>query len=166
VPSRPCSRLPAGKPSDAAALDFTDGAGFEASAQAATDFGQRSLVDVEDEVEAYSDGEEVEGEDEQVCARGGGGRGAWRCRACGAAMSWAALHALGGSCADHPTDPRPPASLQAGKKAGGGLLSSFVRSLGVTVGSAALSRGDIAPALVQLKAKLMERNVAEEIAEK
>lgn len=50
---------------------------------------------------------------------------------------------------------------------GGGLLSSFVRTIGVNVtGTAALARGDIAPALAQLKKKLMERNVAEEIAEK
>lgn len=49
----------------------------------------------------------------------------------------------------------------------GGLLSSFVRSVSVSVmGTQALSRDDIAPALVELKKKLMERNVAEEIAEK
>lgn len=49
----------------------------------------------------------------------------------------------------------------------GGLLSSFVRSIGVNVvGTQALSRADIAPALEQLKKKLMERNVAEEIADK
>lgn len=48
-----------------------------------------------------------------------------------------------------------------------GLLSSFVRSIGVNViGTAALKREDIAPALAELKKKLMERNVAEEIAEK
>jgi signal recognition particle receptor subunit alpha len=48
-----------------------------------------------------------------------------------------------------------------------GLLSSFVRSIGVNViGTAALNREDIAPALAELKKKLMERNVAEEIAEK
>ena len=52
-------------------------------------------------------------------------------------------------------------------KAGGGLLGAFVRSLGVSVvGTAALTRGDIEGALAQLKRKLMERNVAEEIAEK
>ena len=52
-------------------------------------------------------------------------------------------------------------------KAGGGLLGAFVRSLGVSVvGTAALTREDIAGALAQLKRKLMERNVAEEIAEK
>ena len=61
------------------------------------------------------------------------------------------------------------ASQNGGKpaKSGGGLLSSFVRNLGVNVvGTAALSREDIQPALTQLKRKLMERNVAEEIAEK
>ena len=59
-------------------------------------------------------------------------------------------------------------SVDAGKaKAGGGLLGAFVRSLGVSVvGTAALTREDIAGALAQLKRKLMERNVAEEIAEK
>ena len=55
----------------------------------------------------------------------------------------------------------------AAKPASGGLLSSFVRSLGVSmVGTAALTRGDIAPALGALKQKLMERNVAAEIADK
>jgi signal recognition particle receptor subunit alpha len=52
-------------------------------------------------------------------------------------------------------------------KAKGGLLSSFVRSVSVNVmGTGALTREDIAPALAELKRKLMERNVAEEIAEK
>ena len=50
---------------------------------------------------------------------------------------------------------------------GSGLLSSFVRSIGVNVvGTGALKKEDIAPALAELKKKLMERNVAEEIAEK
>ena len=48
-----------------------------------------------------------------------------------------------------------------------GLLGSFVKSVGTSVmGTAALTREDIQPALVQLKRKLMERNVAEEIAAK
>jgi signal recognition particle receptor subunit alpha len=48
-----------------------------------------------------------------------------------------------------------------------GLLSSFVRSMGVNVmGTGALTRDDIAPALAEMKKKLMERNVAEEISEK
>ena len=52
-------------------------------------------------------------------------------------------------------------------KGGGGLLSSFVRSMSVNVmGTGALTREDIAPALAEMKKKLMERNVAEEIAEK
>ncbi|KAH7620176.1 putative Signal recognition particle receptor subunit alpha [Nannochloris sp. 'desiccata'] len=52
-------------------------------------------------------------------------------------------------------------------KTKGGLLSSFVRSMSVNVmGTGALTRDDIAPALAELKRKLMERNVAEEIAEK
>ncbi|KAL4418883.1 hypothetical protein ABPG77_010052 [Micractinium sp. CCAP 211/92] len=49
----------------------------------------------------------------------------------------------------------------------GGLLSSFVRSIGVNVtGTQSLSRADIEPALAGLKKKLMERNVAEEIADR
>ena len=49
----------------------------------------------------------------------------------------------------------------------GGLLSSFVRNIGVNVvGTQALSLEDIQPALVQLKSKLMDRNVAQEIATK
>ena len=47
-----------------------------------------------------------------------------------------------------------------------GVLASFVRGLSVgVVGTAALARADLAPALADLKCKLMERNVAEEIAE-
>lgn len=47
-----------------------------------------------------------------------------------------------------------------------GLLASFVSSLTMNVvGKAALSREDLAPALAEMKRKLMERNVAEEIAE-
>lgn len=58
-------------------------------------------------------------------------------------------------------------SAAQGGGGGGGLLSSFVRSVGVNVmGTGALQRSDIAPALVDMKRKLMERNVAEEIAEK
>ncbi|EFN56873.1 hypothetical protein CHLNCDRAFT_21935 [Chlorella variabilis] len=51
----------------------------------------------------------------------------------------------------------------AGAPKKGGLLSSFVRTIGVNV---ALTRTDIEPALATLKKKLMERNVAEEIADK
>jgi len=58
------------------------------------------------------------------------------------------------------------AANDAGSKAGG-LLSSFVRNIGVNVmGTQSLSLQDIQPALDQLKSKLMERNVAEEIAAK
>lgn len=49
----------------------------------------------------------------------------------------------------------------------GGLLSSFVRNIGVNVmGTQALSREDIQPALEGLKSKFIDRNVAEEIASK
>ena len=48
-----------------------------------------------------------------------------------------------------------------------GLLSSFVRNLGVNVlGTQALTHEDIDSSLQELKRKLMERNVAEEIANK
>lgn len=48
-----------------------------------------------------------------------------------------------------------------------GLLSSFLSNLSLrVVGSAALSEEDLAPALSDMKRKLMERNVAEEIAHK
>ena len=61
----------------------------------------------------------------------------------------------------------PQAADAVAKPAGGGLLSSFVRSIGVSmVGTAALTRDDIEPALEALKRKLMERNVAAEIADK
>ncbi|KXZ55716.1 hypothetical protein GPECTOR_2g1266 [Gonium pectorale] len=47
-----------------------------------------------------------------------------------------------------------------------GLLASFVSSLAMNVvGKSALSRTDVEPALAEMKRKLMERNVAEEIAE-
>ncbi|PNH11598.1 Signal recognition particle receptor subunit alpha [Tetrabaena socialis] len=46
-----------------------------------------------------------------------------------------------------------------------GLLASFVSSIAMNVvGKSALSRADVEPALVEMKRKLMERNVAEEIA--
>ena len=57
----------------------------------------------------------------------------------------------------------------AGKAApkSAGLLSSLVRNIGMNIaGTAALTYDDIQPGLVQLKRKLMERNVAEEIAAK
>jgi hypothetical protein len=46
-----------------------------------------------------------------------------------------------------------------------GLLGSFVGKLALSVvGSSALSAADLAPALEDMKRRLMERNVAEEIA--
>lgn len=58
------------------------------------------------------------------------------------------------------------AATETSSKAGG-LLSSFVRNIGVNVmGTQSLALEDIQPALEQLKKKLMERNVAEEIAAK
>ena len=54
-----------------------------------------------------------------------------------------------------------------GDERSGGLLSSFVRTVGVNmVGTASLREEDLKPALLDMKKKLMERNVAEEIAEK
>ena len=59
-----------------------------------------------------------------------------------------------------------PAAPQAEAKPSG-LLTSFVRNIGVNVmGTQSLSQQDIQAALTHLKAKLMERNVAEEIAGK
>lgn len=53
------------------------------------------------------------------------------------------------------------------KKESSGLLGSFVRNLGVNVvGTQALTREHIDGSLQELKKKLMERNVAEEIANK
>ena len=49
----------------------------------------------------------------------------------------------------------------------GSFLSGWVRSIKTSVvGTAALTREDIAPALLALKGRLMERNVAENIAER
>lgn len=46
-----------------------------------------------------------------------------------------------------------------------GLLASFVNTLAMNVvGKAALTHADVEPALAEMKRKLMERNVAEEIA--
>lgn len=46
------------------------------------------------------------------------------------------------------------------------MLGSFVSSLAMrVVGKGALSAEDLAPALVDMKRKLMERNLAEEIAQ-
>lgn len=68
--------------------------------------------------------------------------------------------------ADSDNSEEEAATSDAGPKAGG-LLSSFVRNIGVNVmGTQSLSLEDIQPALVGLKSKLMERNVAEEIAAK
>ena len=62
---------------------------------------------------------------------------------------------------------RQEAAGKAKAAGGGGLLSSFVRNLGMSVvGTAALTREDIQPALDALKLKLRERNVASEIADK
>ena len=52
-------------------------------------------------------------------------------------------------------------------KGASSLLGSFVRNITTSVvGTAALTREDIVPALQGLKKKLMERNVAEGIAER
>ena len=52
-------------------------------------------------------------------------------------------------------------------KASSGMLSSFWRGISVNVmGSNALTREDFQKALDSMKRKLMERNVAQEIAEK
>lgn len=70
----------------------------------------------------------------------------------------------------NPKQDRGRISLQvvaAGGSKKGGFLSTFARKLGVSVvGTAALTADDIAPALEALRRKLMERNVASEIADK
>ena len=74
------------------------------------------------------------------------------------------------ACVKRAQDEDALAAAAAGDPAAeakGGFLSSFVRSLGVSVvGTAALTADDIAPALEALRRKLMERNVASEIADK
>ena len=56
---------------------------------------------------------------------------------------------------------------KADGQTGSSFLSSWVRSIKTSVvGTAALTREDIEPALKDLKRRLMERNVAENIAEK
>lgn len=106
-----------GDTSDTTQLDFTADDKIDVVKNVA-DFQQKSLVDVEEEVEELGNG-------------------------------------LGDG------------NIESTSKPQSGLLSSFVRSIGVNViGTTALKREDIAPALADLKKKLMERNVAEEIAEK
>jgi len=114
-----------------------------------------------------------------ACMQPGCGRGRlrWECQACESHCAWARPRRAAG-CWAQPGRGRGRRAgrcvkalcvpRSAGKaKAGGGLLGAFVRSLGVSVvGTAALTREDIAGALAQLKRKLMKRNVAEEIAEK
>lgn len=59
------------------------------------------------------------------------------------------------------------ATEENGAQGKSGLLSSFLRGLSVNiVGSESLSKEDIQTALDGMKRKLMERNVAEEIAAK
>lgn len=60
-------------------------------------------------------------------------------------------------------------SQQAGQAGGeakrGGVLASFMRSISMNVvGKSQLSAADLEPALADMKRRLMERNVAEEIA--
>lgn len=59
------------------------------------------------------------------------------------------------------------ASANGGTSQKSGVLSSFLRGLSVNVvGTTGLSKEDIETALEGMKRKLMERNVAEEIAAK
>ncbi|KAF6256404.1 SRP54-type protein, partial [Scenedesmus sp. NREL 46B-D3] len=82
---------------------------------------------------------------------------------------------LGSSLIDAPEDEYEPiddepvgqaaANGNAAAPAKRGLLGSFVGKLALSVvGSSALSAADLAPALEDMKRRLMERNVAEEIA--
>ena len=67
-------------------------------------------------------------------------------------------------------DDEAPATGQPGKadgQAASSFLGSWVRSIKTSVvGTSALTPEDIEPALKDLKRRLMERNVAENIAEK
>ena len=125
-------------------------------------------MDVE-EVVAYDDEEEddevrMDGGDWMEC---GGIDGCW-CQRLLTSVN-RCIKVPAGSDSPLPPPPPPP-QADSGKAAAaprGGLLSSFVRSIGVNLaGTAALTRADIDPALAGLKRKLMERNVAEEIADK
>ncbi|EIE23438.1 SRP54-domain-containing protein [Coccomyxa subellipsoidea C-169] len=72
-------------------------------------------------------------------------------------------------CAEEEEEEAAEAGGAKGRAAKGAssLLGSFVRNITTSVvGTAALTREDIVPALQGLKKKLMERNVAEGIAEK
>ncbi|GLC40532.1 hypothetical protein PLESTM_001084700 [Pleodorina starrii] len=60
---------------------------------------------------------------------------------------------------------QPGRGVEPAAPAKRGLLASFVSSLKMNVvGTSALTRADVEPALADMKRKLMERNVAEEIA--
>ncbi|KAK9815382.1 hypothetical protein WJX72_002707 [[Myrmecia] bisecta] len=113
---------------EVAVLDYSAGPGENGGAENGTHIApvamnDKSLLDVDEEIDDDYGDEDDEAENEGVAANG-----------------------------------KP-------KKAG--LLSSFVRNISVSVvGTAALTRGDIQAGLEGLKRKLMERNVAEEIAEK
>lgn len=62
--------------------------------------------------------------------------------------------------------PQPAGSAQSAAAKPRGLLGSFMSSLAMrVVGKTSLSAEDIAPALADMKRKLMERNVAEGIAQ-
>ena len=63
--------------------------------------------------------------------------------------------------------PQLDEEVMEGAKQGGGVLGGFVSGLRLRfMGSEALTRDDIKPALAEMKRRLMERNVAEQIAEK
>ena len=98
-------------------------------------------------------------------------------QATGLVQPWSALHAWLASHKQHvPADgvdeegeEAAPAGQPGSAEApgSGSFLSGWVRSIRTSVvGTAALTRADIAPALLALKGRLMERNVAENIAEK
>ena len=71
-----------GKKVDAAALDFTDGAEGAAAGEAAADFNQRSLIDVEEQVDFDSEGEEVRAVLVGLCGARRVVWGSWRWREC------------------------------------------------------------------------------------
>ena len=250
---RACLRLLQVRPSsEDKALDFTDGTAADATTVLA-DLNQKSLIDVEEDICYESETEEVGGVGWSGVWGGGGGDGLHRIASARFATQRQRCSAAGEQAAycigpaflptttpgRHPLDAVQEDVAAAGAAKKGGLLSSFVRSIGVNIAGTqvcsraaaaagggggggqgvlaghqqahihawgcpgpcrctaprrsvpcllpasplllpmlctaclpsplpvqALSRADIEPALGGLKKKLMERNVAEEIADK
>ena len=143
------------------ALDFSEGkppVGFAAAAAAAAgedegvDFTAKSRVDAEEEEESDDDAGFVFDDEPSAASAAAAGRASGKAGKAAAAAPKKAAAAM-------TADKKPSSTPSA--------LSSFVRSLGLSLaGSAALTDTDVEPALDSLKKKLMERNVAEPVAGK